>query len=285
MVLAVFDIGGSAVKYGTWKDKMLHNQGSFATPATFAEMVAEMKNVIATIGAIDGVAISSPGAVNVKERRIDGISAVAYLHNRPIFDQLEAEFNVPVTIENDANCAGISEIELGTGTQAQNAVFVVIGTGIGGSIFINRKIYQGSHLFGGEFGLMKPFGKSILSPIGTAVNTARKFTADTGRKVDGRRLFELADQGDALAQKYLNEMYDALAHSLYDVQVSIDPEIMIIGGGISVRLDVIENIKTRLFELLKAEGVESIMPEVVACKFKNDANLIGAAANFEVLKG
>ncbi len=60
---------------------------------------------------------------------------------------------------------------------------------------------------------------------------------------------------------------------------------MIIGGGISVRLDVIENIKMRLFELLKAEGVESIMPEVVACKFKNDANLIGAAANFEVLKG
>lgn len=285
MVLAVFDIGGSAVKYGTWKDKTLHNTGSFTTPATFAEMVAEMKQVIATIGAIDGVAISSPGAVNVKERRIDGISAVEYLHNRPIFDQLEAEFNVPVTIENDANCAGISEIELGAGTKAQNAVFVVIGTGIGGSIFINRKIYQGSHLFGGEFGLMKPFGKSILSPIGTAVNTARKFTADTGRKVDGRMLFELADQGDESAQKYLAEMYDALAHSLYDVQVSIDPEMMIIGGGISVRVDVIENIKTRLYDLLKAEGVESIMPEVVACKFKNDANLIGAAANFEVLRG
>lgn len=285
MVLAVFDIGGSAVKYGTWKDKTLHDTGSFITPATFAEMVAEMKQVIATIGTIDGVAISSPGAVNVKERRIDGISAVEYLHNRPIFDQLEAEFNVPVTIENDANCAGISEIELGAGTKAQNAVFVVIGTGIGGSIFINRKIYQGSHLFGGEFGLMKPFGKSILSPIGTAVNTARKFTADTGRKVDGRMLFELADQGDESAQKYLAEMYDALAHSLYDVQVSIDPEMMIIGGGISVRVDVIENIKTRLYDLLKAEGVESIMPEVVACKFKNDANLIGAAANFEVLRG
>ena len=52
-----------------------------------------------------------------------------------------------------------------------------------------------------------------------------------------------------------------------------------------MRVDVIENIKTRLYDLLKAEGVESIMPEVVACKFKNDANLIGAAANFEVLRG
>lgn len=48
---------------------------------------------------------------------------------------------------------------------------------------------------------------------------------------------------------------------------------------------MIENIKGRIFDLLKAEGVESIMPEVVACKFKNDANLIGAAANFEVLQG
>ncbi|WHA09137.1 ROK family protein [Enterococcus montenegrensis] len=285
MVLAVFDIGGSAVKYGTWKEKALFNQGSFKTPATFSEMVAEMKEVIATIGAIDGVAISSPGAVNVAKRRIDGISAVEYLHNRPIFDQLEAAFGVPVTIENDANCAGISEIELGAGTKAQNAVFVVIGTGIGGSIFINRKIYKGSHLFGGEFGLMKPFGKSILSPIGTAVNKAREFSEAIGRQVDGRMLFELADNGDEMAQNYLAQMYDALALSLYDMQVSIDPEIIIIGGGISVRSDVIENIKGRIFDLLKAEGVESIMPEVVACKFKNDANLIGAAANFEVLQG
>ncbi|MDT2739845.1 ROK family protein [Enterococcus canintestini] len=285
MVLAVFDIGGSAVKYGTWKEKALSNQGSFKTPATFSEMVAEMKEVIATIGAIDGVAISSPGAVNVAKRRIDGISAVEYLHNRPIFDQLEAAFGVPVTIENDANCAGISEIELGAGTKAQNAVFVVIGTGIGGSIFINRKIYKGSHLFGGEFGLMKPFGKSILSPIGTAVNKAREFSEATSRQVNGRMLFELADNGDEMAQNYLAQMYDALALSLYDMQVSIDPEIIIIGGGISVRSEVIENIKGRIFDLLKAEGVESIMPEVVACKFKNDANLIGAAANFEVLQG
>lgn len=285
MVLAVFDIGGSAVKYGKWEEKKLHSQGSFKTPDTFLEMVAEMKKVSAKFGTLDGVAISSPGAVNVAKRRIDGISAVEYLHQRPIFDQLEAAFGVPVTIENDANCAGISEIELGAGTKAQNAVFVVIGTGIGGSIFINRKIYKGSHLFGGEFGLMKPFGKSILSPIGTAVNKARAYSEATGQKVDGRTLFELADSGDEVAQKYLAEMYDALAHSLYDMQVSIDPEIIIIGGGISVRPDVIENIKRRIFDLLKAEGVESIMPEVVACKFKNDANLIGAAANFEVLQG
>lgn len=285
MVLAVFDIGGSAVKYGKWEEKKLHSQGSFKTPDTFLEMVAEMKKVSAKFGTLDGVAISSPGAVNVAKRRIDGISAVEYLHQRPIFDQLEAAFGVPVTIENDANCAGISEIELGAGTKAQNVVFVVIGTGIGGSIFINRKIYKGSHLFGGEFGLMKPFGKSILSPIGTAVNKARAYSEATGQKVDGRTLFELADSGDEVAQKYLAEMYDALAHSLYDMQVSIDPEIIIIGGGISVRPDVIENIKRRIFDLLKAEGVESIMPEVVACKFKNDANLIGAAANFEVLQG
>ena len=134
----------------------------------------------------------------------------------------------------------------------------MIGTGIGGSIFINRKIYKGSHLFGGEFGLMKPFGKSILSPIGTAVNKAREFSEATGRQVDGRMLFELADNGDEMAQNYLAQMYDALALSLYDMQVSIDPEIIIIGGGISVRSDVIENIKGRIFDLLKSEGVESI---------------------------
>lgn len=282
MTLAVFDIGGSAVKYGQWDQKELSQTGQFKTPTTFDEMQSEMKKIIASFGAdVTGVAISSPGAVNVNERRIDGISAVSYLHERPIYDELEAALGLPVTIENDANCAGICEMGLGAGRGIDHAIFVVIGTGVGGAIFINGQLYKGAHLFGGEFGLLVNSNGNTLSANGTAVNTASRFSKAIGKEITGKELFELKDAGDQKATQALNDMYDFLAESLYNLQVSIDPEMIIIGGGISARPELTTEIRTRLQALLTRFGVPSAMPLVKACEFQNNANLIGAAVNYE----
>lgn len=281
MALVVFDIGGTSVKYARWQDDRLSKKGSFPTPATFEEMVQAMKEQVQQIPDARGIAISSPGAVNVSARQIEGVSAVEYLHFRPIFDELEDELGLPVTIENDANCAGISEMALGAGRQAQHAVFVVIGTGVGGAVFIDRKLHKGCHLFGGEFGLMKPYGQTILSQLGTAVNTAKAFSQNTGIELTGKELFNRADAGDEQAQQYLTAMYDAVGLTLYNLQMALDPEIIIIGGGVSARNDVVASIEERLYHYLATESVEEIMPEVVACQYRNDANLIGAAVNFE----
>lgn len=280
----VFDIGGTSVKYAGWKEQKLVSKGSFTTPKTFDHLICKMKNIINEHENVEGIAISSPGAVNVEKRCIDGVSAVNYLHNRPIFDQFEAQFQLPVSIENDAICAGIAEMALGVGKNVNNSVFVVIGTGIGGSIFINRKIYKGGHLFGGEFGLIKPYADKRLSLIATAVHKAEEYSCKVGSVIDGKQLFSLADSGDVLAQKYLDQMYDAIATALYNIQVILDPEMVIIGGGISVKFEVIDNIRMRLYDRLKSEGIEEIMPKIVACQFGNEANLIGAALNFEMQK-
>ena len=284
MTLAVFDIGGSAVKYGKWENQTLSETGQFKTPETLTAMQDEMKAVIAHFGdEIEGVAISSPGAVNVKDRRIDGISAVEYLHQRPIFDELEAALGYPITIENVANCAGICEMKLGAGQGIQHAIFVVIGTGVGGAIFINGQLYKGAHLFGGEFGLVINANGQSLSTNGTAVNTAARFSKEKGTTISGKELFDLADAGDVAAMEALNGMYDHLAEALYNLQVSIDPEMIIIGGGISARPDVTEAIRMRLATLLEANLVPGAMPLVKACTFQNNANLIGAAVNYEIV--
>lgn len=283
MSLAVFDIGGTAVKYGYWQEGTLSRQSSFPTPASFEEMVAAMKDVIAEFGDVSGVGISAPGAVDVAKRQIDGISAVPYIHFRPIYDELEAAFGLPVTIENDANCAGISEIESGAGKDAQHAVFVVLGTGVGGAIFINRQIYKGAHLFGGEFGMMKSYGELTLSWNGTVVRMADNYQKQTGEAIDGKELFARQEAGDPVAVGLIDGMYQAIARSLYNIQVSIDPEVIIIGGGISARPDVIEELKKRVQALLDELEVGQIMPEIKACVYLNDANLIGAAVNFENL--
>ncbi|WP_278530905.1 ROK family protein [Enterococcus asini] len=283
MELAVFDIGGSFVKYGLW-DGELRQTSKFPTPASYEEMQAELTKVVKSFGPeIEGVAFSAPGAVNVAERRIDGISAVPYIHHRPIFDELAASFGLPVTMENDANCAGIAEVQIGAGRQAENAVFVVIGTGVGGAIFIDRKLYKASHLFGGEFGLMKPRGEKTLSQQGTAVKAAERYSEIKGEAVDGQQLFALQAEGDVLADLIVNELYDQIALTLYNIQVSIDPDTIILGGGISARPELATALSNRLHKLLAEEGVAEIMPKVTTCEFQNDANLLGAALNFELL--
>lgn len=279
--LAVFDIGGSAVKYGMWNGEKLEATGQFKTPGTFEEMKAEMLKVIQKLDEkVAGVAISAPGAVNVKERRIDGVSAVPYLHRRPIFDELEEALGLPVAIENDANCAGICEVEIGAGKDAENIVFLVIGTGVGGAVFINRKIYKGAHLFGGEFGLMKNRNGRTLSFNGTAVKAAGRYSKTAGTEIDGRELYARAEAGDQQAVKELDTMYQSLAEVLYDIQVSIDPETIVLGGGISARADLAEELKKRVRAMLEEQGVAEIMPAITTCEYQNGANLIGAALNF-----
>lgn len=282
MSLAVFDIGGTAVKHGLWENGRLTNTASFPTPKNYAALLDKFHQTIQQYSQpIEGVGISSPGAVDVVKRQILGISAVDYLHHRPIFDELESFLKLPVAIENDANCAGIAEVELGAGQDAQNMVFVVLGTGVGGAIFIQRRLYKGTNLFGGEFGLMKSMDSQIFSKNGTLVKAANFYTEQTGKKVEGKNLFSLSEAGDSLAADYLNNMYQRIANNLYNIQVTLDPELIILGGGVSRRAALAEEIASRLQQLLKEEQVEEIMPQIRCCKFQNEANLIGAALNFE----
>lgn len=280
-MLAVFDIGGTFVKCGLFDDGKISHQAKFPTPKTFEEMLSQMKSVLDSYDeTITGVALSAPGTVNTKKRVIEGLSAVPYIHQRPIFDEFEAAFGLPVAIENDANCAGICEMKSGAGQGYQNAAFVVLGTGVGGAVFINGQIYKGSHLFGGEFGLMKNRQETNLSGNGTVVKAAAKYAKLSGREVSGIELFELEANGDTLAHEVLEEMYQNIANLIYNLQVSLDPEIIILGGGVSARSELPEKIRGYLKQTLEQELIPEVMPEIVCCHYQNDANLLGAAYNF-----
>ena len=282
MSLAVFDIGGTSVKHGVWEKQSLSEVSAFPTPDTFEKLLEKFKQVIGAYNrSIEGIAISSPGAVDQVKKQILGISAVEYIHQRPIFDELEHYFNLPVTIENDANCAGIAEVRLGVGKDAQNVAFVVLGTGVGGALFVKRELYKGSHLFGGEVGLLKSQNTETFSLNGTLVKTANFYSEQTRTQVEGKELFALKENGDLIATKLLDEMYQIMANNLYNIQVIFDPELIVLGGGISRRPDLAAELSTRLFNSLKKEGIEAIMPAIKCCRFNNDANLIGAALHFK----
>ena len=282
-ILAI-DIGGSAIKSGLWGNEALTELPSYPTPKTWDEMKAYLKLLVDEHQITDGVAISAPGAVNVEEGVIYGVSAVPYLHRFPIKQELANFLSVPVSFQNDANCAALAEIWQGNAKGLESAALMIIGTGIGGGIAINGKLRSGTNLFGGEFGyqVMNDDTLETLSDLGSPVAMSKRFSnikADD-RSYTSKEIFDLAEAGDELAQEQIDYFYNALSIGIYNILVSLDPDRVLIGGGISTREDLLFNIEERVQQLLLKKGAKDLQASIMPCKFLSQANLIGAVYQF-----
>lgn len=285
MNLAAIDIGGTTIKIATWKDNQLQDKHAIDTPKDlngFYKALTEEVNKIKKDTKIEGVAISSPGAVNKKTGIIGGSSAIPYIHNFKIVDKLEKRFGLPVSIENDANSAALGELAEGSGKGCDSMAFFVIGTGIGGALIINQKVWHGAHLFGGEFGYMI-MGAHTLSELASPVAMANRFNERTGKHLDGKTIFELADKDDPVASDERQTLIHALAVAIYNIQHSFDPEKIVLGGGISNNPELIPLLNKEIDRLRDGLDLVTLKPDIVLCKLKSDANLRGAVADLSLI--
>lgn len=281
--LMVFDIGGSSIKFAVWNGESLIECSEKETPNNWFEMKSLLKLLFDELQnkyKFKGVALSSPGAVNVSEGVIYGDSAVPYLHRFPIRKELEEMFQLPVTIENDAYCAALAEVWQGEAKEVNSCIFIIIGTGIGGAYIENGKLLKGRHLFGGEFGWMLLEKNKTLSELGSPVNMAKQFSTTFNGEYSGLDVFKLYDEGDQRAFPFVEKLTENLAKGLYNLSVCFDPELILIGGGVSQRKNLIKSIEIKTNELLERYGAKDISLKVKPCKFLNHSNLIGAVFNF-----
>lgn len=282
--LLALDIGGTFVKYGVWSEGKLGVIQKIVTPDNYEALVFEIEKTIAKFNLpFEGVAISSPGVIDQETGMVKGISALMYLHHFEIVKDLEARLGLPVYMENDANCAGYCEMAYGSGRDSQNTVFVIIGTGVGGSIFLNRESFKGSHNFAGEFGLSHTRDGKVSYAV-SIVKQAVKYSQQTGEMVDGEELFKRKKAGDLLATELIEQFYDNLAQFLYNLLVILDPDLISIGGGVSAQLEISSVIEEKLLKMLAEDHLEEYLPTIKVNQFGNNANLIGAALFFEKYK-
>lgn len=286
MSLLVFDIGGQGVKYAIWQNNELIEKSSFKTPDNWESLQEELFNVYEQLknkAEITGVAFSCPGSVDNKAGVINGISAVPYVHGFKIVEAWEKLFNLPVTMENDANAAALAELGYGVAKNYQNVAFMIIGSGIGGAVAINGELVKGRHLFAGEFGYMLMDDTNTLSNLASSLLQITCYNEKNleDRIENGLELFNLAENGHTEAQAIVDNIYNSLARGIYNLSLVIDPELIAIGGGISVREDIVDQLTKRTKLLLEEQGASEIKPNIQVCHFFNDANLIGAAVNFE----
>lgn len=284
MAILSFDIGGSSVKYAVIeKTGKILATGKKTTPQEKGEFFRLIENVAASYRrayTIEGAGFSFPGAVDDVSGVIGGSSALPYIHDFPIRQELERRLSLSAALENDANCAALGESWLGVGKEHEDLVFLVIGTGIGGAVVKGKRIHHGKHLHGGEFGYMvSDASHRILSETGSTRVLAERVADAKGlprEEMDGRKAFALADAGDADALQAVSAMYEALAMAIYNLQYAIDPEIFVLGGAVSERPGFAEEIGKRVDVILKDVGVAHIRPIIRPAQFGNDANLLGA---------
>lgn len=284
MAIISFDLGGTAVKYGIWDNNELMETSSFETPSTWAEMKVKLKEVVTMFlekYQVSGVGISAPGAVDSENGIIGGISAIDYIHHFQILDELRTLFELPVSIENDANCAALAEVHYGAAKDVKNCYFLVIGTGIGGALIINKELIKGKHLFGGEVGYMLFDDEQTLSLLGSPVQLTATYQGQTNTNLSTPEIFDLAEKGDELASELVEKMYASLARGIYNISVSFDPDCILIGGGISKRGDIKARLEEKVIKLLKSTYADQIIPDIRICHYQNKANLIGAIAHFK----
>ncbi len=312
----VFDIGGSSVKYAliTIEGEIVE-KGKRSVPsysgATSEDFIDNLVNIYEEKKDMspEGIAISLPGQIDVKRGIVYGGGAFPYMDKVPLGEILSKRCdNLPVALENDAKCAALAEVWLGNAKDVKDCAVLVFGTGIGGAVVRNRKVIHGKHLLAGEVSYMienmtREDLKNVKSPeerdpnegltdylekvyfhwaaSHSTVSMCYWFAKKKGipyKEVTGEMIYKMADEGDEIAIDTLEDMYFSIAKKCINIYLLVDPEVILIGGGISHEPRFIEGIRKYVKILMKPDKIFDHI-RIDTCKYMNDSNLYGALFN------
>lgn len=305
------DLGGTNIAVGLVRQNEIVKKLSTPTKANRPpeEIVKDMAELCYAVIEQSGLkvsdiafcGISTPGIANDSEGRVE------YANNLPFkfFPIVEVlKKHIPfekVYIANDANAAAKGEAEAGAAKGTKCSVMITLGTGVGGGIIIDKKVYSGFNNAGGELGhiVIAQGGRKCTcgrcgcwetysSATGLIVTTKEFMLADKGtamwdicrgeiEKVSGKTAFQAARAGDKTGKAVVDEYVKMLACGLTNIINIFQPEVLSIGGGIcnegDYLLDPVKEIVYR--EQYSAENVPDT--KIVIAKLGNDAGIIGAA--------
>lgn len=303
----LIDIGGTFIKYSLADEQARKiSGGKVPTPLTnMDDLLAVIEGFAAPLqGQFVGCAISMPGRIDTR----NGIAHTggmlsAFMWEQPFAAQVEARLGVPVTIANDGKCAAAAEGWTGALAGVENGLVLVLGTGIGG-IILNGKVLMGAHAAAGEVsGLVSDISKmadddfkltsveryseaplwaEMASASGLILEYARQKHLPTGSPMPtGEEIFAAYNAGEPEAQKALKIFARRVAVGILSLQNVLDVERVAIGGGISAAEALLPAIQAELDWLFeRCTVMPAVKPELVRCRYGNNANLIGALKLF-----
>lgn len=292
------DLGGTAIKYGVVNENLeFIAKGKVPSRCESKEVfVEDLRKIWNELGeGTEGMCISMPGVIDRYKGFAHTGGAFTWVRQLPVASILHDELGIDVTICNDAKAAALAEIGFGNLKGIRNGAAIILGTGIGGAIMINNQLIDGSHYSAGEFSFLREDVKArenntdIFAFTNGVQGLKNAIQNASGlENVDGLEAFRLIKEEKN--EKVLQGVRDFcwyLAFHIYNLQVALDLERFVIGGGISnepMFIELVQEAVKAKFESAIFPGIP--MPEVIVCRYQSDANLIGAVYNFkQIMEG
>ena len=288
------DVGGTEIKYALMTEEEILEKGFIPTPKesldTFIEAIGGIYDRYADQTKV--IVMSAPGRIDAKTGFFySGGALSAFLTNVNAAELIRKRCGIEeVAIENDGKAAGLAEVWKGGLKGVRNGAVIGIGTGIAGAVVIDGKLHRGSHFSAGEFSLLDSnyqgfYLQNLWAIRGCTPNLVNSYAtrvlADPAT-INGRVFFERLQNGDQTAKELMDEFCTEFVNGIMTLQAVLDADRYCIGGGISQQPVLIEILNRKIDEIYAITGnaIPVIRPEIVACTFHNDANLIGALYHY-----
>jgi glucokinase len=300
------DIGGTKIA-GALVDESgsIVREMRVPTPANdVAALTAAVANIINELAAgqeVVGAGIAAAGFIDADQSHIVYAPNLSW-RNEPFKANLEKLISIPVLLENDANAAGWAEYRYGAGVGTKHMVMLTIGTGVGGAVIADSRMLRGGFGIAGELGHIRlvPNGKlcgcgqhGCLESYGSGsalLKSARELVASGDPKgarlaqlernagqLTGNEVYQAIQEQDPGALELLAELGSWIGQAIGSLVAVLDPEMVVIGGGVSAAGDLLLNpIREAFLEHLPARGFRPEL-KIVAAEFVNDAGVVGAA--------
>lgn len=281
-----FDIGGTMIKYGLIDEKGTiidyHLMESEARLGG-AYIIQKIEKVVETYlvdQILTGIGISTAGVVDNKTGTIiyanDNIPNYTGMNIKQL---IEKRFKIPCEVENDVACAGLSERYYGAAKDKHISICLTVGTGIGCCILIDNLVFHGSNHYAGEVGYMK-LNNSQFEDLASTRALIQNVTREKKIKdINGEKIFELARSGDKICQTAIDKMCDYLAQGISNICYVINPDIVVLGGGITAQGKYLYDILNKKMDGYLIESVRQ-NTELLFAKNGNQAGMLGAYCNF-----
>lgn len=306
------DLGGTTTKFAfidtkgniltKWRiPTNIAEHGSHIVPDMIKSISDQMRKDDYNAADFYGIGMGTPGAVNREKGTVVGAYNLNWDIVQPVGATISANLNLPILIDNDANSAALGEYWKGAGDKAKDVVFITLGTGVGGGVIANGKLVHGINNGAGEVGhiTVVPNGyqctcgkrgcleqyASATGVVHIAKDMAKKFTGhsrikeliDGDEELSSKMVFFLADNGDILANQIVDRVCSYLGLALSHIGNTLNPENIIIGGGVSNAGNTLLQPTTRYFQENAFPSVRD-STRLKLAQLGNDAGVIGAAS-------
>lgn len=234
---------------------------------------------------IDAIGIGSPGPLDVKQGIILSPNNLPGWDNIPLVDMLEKALQKKVVLDNDANAAALAEAIIGAGKGKESVFYITVSTGVGGGFVFRKQLLQGANYCAGEIGnlIVESDGPShhalnvgALETLASGTAVKKRGIEELGLTGHAGEVFALAMNGDKKAQEIVDQMITSLAKGIANIVHTVDPHIIVLGGGVMQSKDyimplLVERVNDFLYPQLRNKV------EMVSASLGTKAGVIGAA--------